>query len=317
MSTTLPLARYRFTFRMVEPLRLPEYAGSLLRGQFGAALRKLACMTGEPDCSACPLLATCPYPAIFETPAPEHHAMQRFSKVPNPYVIEPPAFGERLIDRGEALQFSMVLIGHAAAQLPLVSLALQRALEGGLGRERSRGRLEAIEMQDGAAGQTTFIPLWQHGDARIAAHAATLALPESGGIDSITLQLRTPLRLQQQGRPIRPEALSPRKLLADLLRRASLLFEFHAGETRLVRDVSELVREAEALRQRSALHWQDWSRFSSRQQREMTLGGVLGEWTLEGDLSRLFPWLWLGQWLHVGKNATMGMGRYEIQTPCQ
>ena len=79
----------------------------------------------------------------------------------------------------------------------------------------------------------------------------------------------------------------------------------------------ELVREAEALRQRSALHWQDWSRFSSRQQREMTLGGVLGEWTLEGDLSRLFPWLWLGQWLHVGKNATMGMGRYEIQTPCQ
>ena len=43
----------------------------------------------------------------------------------------------------------------------------------------------------------------------------------------------------------------------------------------------------------------------------------MGEWTLEGDLSRLFPWLWLGQWLHVGKNATMGMGRYEIQTPCQ
>ena len=31
MSMTLPLARYRFTFRMAEPLRLPEYAGSLLR----------------------------------------------------------------------------------------------------------------------------------------------------------------------------------------------------------------------------------------------------------------------------------------------
>ena len=27
----------------------------------------------------------------------------------------------------------------------------------------------------------------------------------------------------------------------------------------------------------------------------------------------LLPWLWLGQWLHVGKNATMGMGGYALQ----
>jgi hypothetical protein len=44
----------------------------------------------------------------------------------------------------------------------------------------------------------------------------------------------------------------------------------------------------------------------------MTLGGVVGTWTLRGDLAPLLPWLWLGQWLHAGKNATMGMGRYTL-----
>ena len=40
--------------------------------------------------------------------------------------------------------------------------------------------------------------------------------------------------------------------------------------------------------------------------------GVVGEWQLEGDCAPLLPWLWLGQWLHVGKNATMGMGQYRL-----
>jgi CRISPR/Cas system endoribonuclease Cas6 (RAMP superfamily) len=47
----------------------------------------------------------------------------------------------------------------------------------------------------------------------------------------------------------------------------------------------------------------------------MTLGGVMGHWTLHGSaeaLAALWPWLWLGQWLHVGKNATMGMGGYAL-----
>jgi len=60
------------------------------------------------------------------------------------------------------------------------------------------------------------------------------------------------------------------------------------------------------------LQWKDWTRFSSRQDQEMTLGGVIGEWTLSGDLEELLPWFWLGQWLHVGKNATMGMGKYSL-----
>ena len=310
----LPLARYRFTFRMRAPLRLPDYAGSLLRGQFGASLRRVACMTGEPTCDGCPLRTTCPYPAIFEAPAPAEHTMQNFSHVPNPYVIEPPPFGTRHVEAGGALQFCVVLVGRAVTQLPLVSFALQRAVEGGLGRERAAGALETIEWEEVSVdGPVAFVPVWQAGDAAIAAHEARLPLPTPiSPALRFTVAIHTPMRLQQQGHPVRPHALTPRKLVADLLRRITLLAEFHADRAGLVPDVHALVRHADSLAHQPALRWQDWSRYSSRQQQEMTLGGVVGAWTLEGDLAPLLPWLWLGQWLHVGKNATMGMGGYHL-----
>ena len=69
-TTPLPIARYRFSARVVDALALPPYAGSLLRGQFGAALRHLACMTRQPSCIGCPLRDTCPYPRIFEANRP-------------------------------------------------------------------------------------------------------------------------------------------------------------------------------------------------------------------------------------------------------
>ena len=319
--TPLPLGRYRFTFRMHAPLRLPDYAGSLLRGQFGAALRRLACMTGEPTCANCPLRATCPYPAIFEAPVPHTHAMQQFSHVPNPYVVEPPALGTRLIDEGGTLQFGIVLFGRAVQQLPLVSFAMQRAVEGGVGRERVPGALERIEWQDTSMPAADscaifpFVPIWQAGDDAIAAHEAWAGLPVAdmrSAPERLTLSICSPMRLQHQGKPLRPPALTPRKLVADLLRRITLLAEFHAGIPDFVKDAHALVRHAEGLTHQPALRWQDWSRYSSRQKQEMTLGGVMGSWTLEGDLAPLYPWLWLGQWLHVGKNATMGMGGYSL-----
>lgn len=319
MSQTLPLARYRYTFRMREPLSLPDYAGSLLRGQFGASLRRVSCMTGEPRCEGCPLRTTCPYAVVFEAPAPAEHGMQRFSRIPNPYVIEPPALGSTAIARNELLVFNLVLFGRALDHLPIISFAMQRAIEQGLGTERARSVMERIDVQQAdeldAAGAPVWAAVWHRGDAQLAAHTTTRPIVAPIGHPSpteIRLNLLTPLRLQQQGQPIRPHALTPRKLVADLLRRITLMAEFHAGQPEIVPDVHDLVRHAEALDHRHDLRWHDWSRYSSRQQREMTLGGALGNWALSGKLEPLLPWLHLGQWLHVGKNATLGLGAYQI-----
>jgi CRISPR-associated endoribonuclease Cas6 len=137
-------------------------------------------------------------------------------------------------------------------------------------------------------------------------------MPELPQTDEIRLVITTPLRLQNQGHPISPEHLKPRTLFTALLRRTSLLFELHAGMSPVGADASRLAAAAERVADERRLRWKDWTRFSSRQKQEMTLGGVVGEWRLAGEFGDLLPWLWLGQWLHVGKNASMGMGKYSL-----
>lgn len=309
ISPELPLARYRFTFRARDDVRLPEYAGSLLRGQFGASLRKTVCVTGAKQCTGCLLYRTCAYPAIFETPAPETHALQKFSRVPNPYVIEPPPFGTREVPAGQSDSFNIVLFGRALAQLPLVIFAFQRALAGGLGKERAIAALEMVEWER----DYSYEQVWDAESGSLREHAPGLAVPAFASTGEATLHITTPMRLQRQGRPLRAHELAPRTLVTALLRRISLLFELHAGQPGVINDPRALAMRAESLEDDRALRWVDWTRYSSRQRQTMTLGGVVGTWSLRGDVAPLLPWLWLGQWLHVGKEAVMGMGGYRLE----
>ena len=67
-----------------------------------------------------------------------------------------------------------------------------------------------------------------------------------------------------------------------------------------------------SVRSRPALRWYDWQRYSNRQQQSMHLGGAIGDWHL-GDLAPEHARaLHIGQWLHLGKNTTFGLGRYTL-----
>ena len=321
LAAPLPIARYRFRARVLDPLALPQYAGSLLRGQFGAALRHLACMTRQSTCAGCPLQATCPYTRIFEAPAPQTHQLQRFSAIPNAYVVEPPppplergaSSAERSLQPGQELVFHMVLVGHALEQLPLVIVAWQRALARGLGKGRSRLELEEVCWID-AAGPAQ--PVWSAEQPHLQVHAAALHIPAMPvDAQAMHLHIHTPLRLQRQGQPLPPRQLNARTLISAVARRVALVLEFHAQQCDWGAQVPGAVAQADQLSDHRALAWFDWTRYSSRQQQEMALGGVVGQWRLHGPsevLARLWPWLHLGQWLHVGKNATMGMGGYHL-----
>ncbi|PIY28227.1 MAG: hypothetical protein CO105_02970 [Comamonadaceae bacterium CG_4_9_14_3_um_filter_60_33] len=327
-NTNLPVARYRFTARVQQPLALPDYAGSLLRGQFGAALRQVACMTRQPTCPGCPLIQTCPYTRIFDAPAPPKgsHALQNFSQIPNAYVLEPPTPGARVLDADDDFEFNLVLVGHAIEQLALIIFALQRALAQGLTRARVPTDLLRVDWVD-ATG--TAHGIWSIESPTLRDHAGVLALPQSGdGANatptptptktapaSLRLHIHTPMRLQSQGKPLGVGQLTPHALIATLARRVSLMTTFHAGQTGRDEAAKHITHLSSGLTDSQDLRWFDWTRYSSRQQQEMTLGGVLGTWTLHGsapDLAEIYPWLWLGQWLHIGKNASMGLGGYTL-----
>ena len=310
----LPVARYRFTATARADVLLPHYAGSLLRGIFGAALRRTACMTGMAQCTPCPLNETCLYTAIFEAPQRPTSLRQQFAQVANPYVIEPPLPGKRRLARGESVTFHMVLIGQDALdKLPLILYAWQRALTHGVGPERAPMSLEVVEW----VSEEQTVPIWFNGDAQAAQHTPGLHVPDflrHPPVRQISLHIDTPLRLQHNGRPLFPDALNVRALLLAAARRVTLMQDLYlATPIPNLPSVADLLAALPSIDEdHSHLRWLDWTRYSSRQRQEMTLGGVVGEWRLNGNVAVAWPLLWLCQWLHIGKNATMGMGSYRV-----
>lgn len=306
MNFHLPVARYRLQCEAVTDLHLPDYSGSTLRGVFGHALRRLVCITSAPRCESCAHYRGCLFPGIFKPPAPPGHPLQKFTELPAPYVIEPLPWDTHFIAAGERFAFHMVLIGRAVAQLHLVILAWQRALARGLGAGDGRAKLLALHHVLPAAETC----VWTADAPRIVQHTPRLPDPPLAP-DTVELECLTPLRLQHQGEPLRPENIRAERLLVGLVKRAGLLVESHGGAAPAI-DYADLARRARQVLEARRLSWRDWTRRSGTQNRHMKLGGVVGRWQLSGDLAPFWPFLYAGQWLHVGKNATFGLGHYRL-----
>ena len=127
---------------------------------------------------------------------------------------------------------------------------------------------------------------------------------------TITIFLRTPLRIRFDGQIT--DNLEFHILLRNLLRRISSLSYFHCGK-KLDVDFRGLIGKSRAVRQTASdIRWYDWKRYSTRQESWMTLGGIIGSVLYEGDMSDFMPLLRLGEYIHVGKGTSFGLGKYEI-----
>lgn len=305
-DTVLPIARLHLTARAEAPLQLPPYAGSMLRGALGHALMALSPLP-HPDGKPCALHATCPYCQIFISPPLPPHRLQKFSQMPHPFMVEPPP-GGNVLAAGQTFEFALVLIGNALTHASTLIQAFARALNTGLGHEHARCTLLSVHHE------ATGTPLWPASGAITLAPMTLPAAPSL--VDRATLRFTTPLRLQNQGKPVRTvQRLDARTLLVTLARRYQLLLDAHLGADSPQQDFARLSALASAIDLLPIdLRWFDWGRYSQRQEREMRLGGFVGTLQLRGGLAAFGPLLWLGQWLHVGKNASFGLGRYTLET---
>ena len=101
--------------------------------------------------------------------------------------------------------------------------------------------------------------------------------------------------------------------MSHLLRRVNLMLDLHLDIRPAPFDARALLALADGLAwDGCGLQWHDQRRYSARQEQELPQGGVLGRWVWTGAVAPLLPWLLLGQWLHVGKGATAGLGRYRV-----
>jgi len=307
---TFPLARYEFNIRVTRAFEQQDYAGSMLRGLFGHALKNICCVTRQSQCRQCERYRQCLYTTIFETPPPEEgHRLQNFSQIPSPYVIEPPKWGKRTYKKNDIFSFNMILTGQALHNLPLVIFTWQEALKQGIAKQKGSGIVESVYLCQTSDNKQC---IFNEAQEELLEHDPLLALPEFKLVDKLALNFISPLRIQKQGKILNETNLSVKALLIPLAKRLSLVNEFHNNIQLLdnFRDVSQWTEQVSMIEE---LSWLDWSRYSNRQHQKMKLGGLIGTITLAGNLSPFYPLLYLGQWLHIGKNTSFGLGRYELE----
>jgi len=285
---------------------LPSFKGATFRGGFGYTLKRICCVMEESSCNDCMLRTKCIYCLFFETKNNKEHNFLGFLEPPRPFALELPVDEKRVYQQGETLEINILIFGNQVQFLPYIVLTFSELGRKGLGRTRVKYDLLSVET---IYGETIYD-----------AHTKTFCSRESTvklsfdenieRIKEVKIKFLTPTRIKTEGRYTKD--LSFATLTKAILRRLAALFLFYA-DRKLDCAFEEIIKEAERVSTKSSsLRWVDVERFSTRQKARMKLGGVVGEVVYQGELTKFYPILKVGEYIHVGKNTTFGLGKYEI-----
>jgi len=308
-----------FEFNLIanEKLYLPEYKGSTLRGGFGNMFRRVVCTVSGQGCQICILNQTCPYAYVFETPNIKSLDIKHFAdNYPHPFIIEPPLTQQKEYSAGEELVFRLILIGKSISFLPYFIYTYDQLGHVGIGKGRGKYSLTSVYAVEDLSKNCTEqvydnknqvlngnFTIWDL--KKIETH-----LPGNKS-NEIHIDILTPLRIVSKKKLV--ERLSFEIFIRNLMRRISLLGKIHCnGDWDL--DYHSIIQHAknDVTVCRHQTQWCDWERYSSRQKTKMKLGGIMGRITFQGNIQPFLPLIYLGQFVHVGKNTTFGLGKYQF-----
>lgn len=305
------IVRYRLALEALDDLYFPAYSGSTWRGLLGYGLRRAVCVTHQPRCDGCLLAGTCIYSTLFESPAPGETARRRFTSIPHPFVLALDGPGPRQVLSGQLVSVGVNLVGEANNAMPYLIHALNLSGQRGVGAAQGRFRVASVH-QELKLGEDVWEQVYE---VKSAAYRkltiADVQIPPTP--DRIALRLITPLRIKRDGRFVGPQSFGAGDLLYHLDLRLAMLHAFYGERRKLSIPRWTDLEEPDSLLLECKLHWHEWTRYSSRQRSEMQMGGLIGHMVLNGAIaSPYWARLWMGQWCHLGKGTSMGLGRYQV-----
>ena len=317
MLENFRVATFEFILSALERIVLPPYKGSTFRGGFGSTFRKIVCTTKSQRCEDCIVKLKCPYSYIFETPPPKHtEIMRKYPHVPHPFVIEPPADDRDEYAEGDNLRFGLILVGKAIEYLPYFIFTFEELGKNGSGLERGKYRLQQVKADfEGKKGSTIYSSVEKKlKDDFPTLTVSNFRVDESKATREVKLRFLTPVRIKY--RDSYRHQMEFHVLLRNLLRRIGSLDYFHCGGKAGSIDYRALISAAKSVASvERNLSWNDWNRYSKRQQQGMNLGGFTGEISYKGDIGEFWSFLRVGELIHVGKGTTFGLGKYQISIP--
>lgn len=255
------------------------------------------------DCRDCMLAEHCAFPLLFMGKTSENGRM-----LPPPYCLVPSDTGRIFYGEGENFSFGLTLFSYAVEYLPYFAHAFILAGQHGMGKkmEQVRGTFDVehifhenrplfhkeAQRLDIPSAQRLSLPSWQ-------------PVPEAEG--DLIVHLNTPCRFKSENHL--SETLPFRQLLQLIVRRIRTLWMLD-GERVILPELPAMLDEANAVQNvETRLFWKDWTRYSSRQNVSMQLGGIQGSVRYRGRLAAFLPFLALAQELNIGKQISFGLGQ--------
>ncbi len=308
----IKFARFKFNLRAMDFLPLPKYWGQVFENAIRHSFRKATCSRQGTDCADCGEREKCAYLYIFETSLPSETVKDRkYLNPPHPFIMSPPLDRKRSHDPGEIITFEITLIGRAVEHLKDFIGTFEKMGRAGLGPEKARFRIENVEglKKDGNRA-VIYIPDEEAKlkDFEILSGKDLAGSFPSGKIECLEIEFLTPIQVKFN--PRQKSNLYFYTFATHLLTRLDMLSYVYCGKE-LKADIKGLINRSHWIRTKeSNLFWVNSE--PTVEDSYYRMGGYTGSIVYEGTLEEFYPFLVLGQYLHAGKGATYGFGKYRI-----
>ncbi len=320
MLQNFRFARYRFTYTVQEPLQMPEYKGNVFRSRFGYLLRDITCIGGEAACmTKCQFPDRCVYSKCFETPVPDDSPMLRGQPfAPHPFILEPPRTEKLDYAPGDTFTCTLTLIGEAISLLPWMVFTFREIGKRRVGVRGKRGQCHLDKVESLPARNTQSVQTIYTAETEMLTGEGLIlqlddVLQDAPQVtNEIELEFLTPTSIKVNGRWT--DNLTFEHLIRNLLRRIRFLSYFHCGEDLAV-DARALIEAAKAVVDVFDFCWIRADRYSYRTEKSVPMGGFIGKVRFTGVVEPFRPFIYLGEYLHIGHHTAFGHGQYRITPP--
>lgn len=291
--------KYFFRLKLEKEIRFGVHPLFLLRSILGNELKKMCCIFQKENksCLNCQINQTCAYASIFETVL--NATDNKKVHTSHPFIIYTPQEPGKTYS---FIDFDLTLLGRAINFFPYIFQAFNNGGQNGLFKERIRYKIESLTCDSisiytsGSLNLPSTVKSWEF----IPASHDTLD-------QKCRIRLLTPFKYLPDNKMV--SSFSFAAVLNSAFRRQRILASFF-GENSLERDF-QLPALNKTEMNNSA--WQDYNRYSARQQSDMQMGGFLGELNVSGEFSADELQILRGAELfNIGKSVSFGLGKIAV-----
>lgn len=295
--------KLQFKIRFLEEGYVPQDKVSAIRGGIGEMLLRMNCI-GRRDCENCSFRNECIVqriyyhkPAIVPDFVTEKGNMGYLFECDNAY---------KYVEKGTVMEFSMLLLGDNIVNFSSILQAVYQFGMYGIGREGISFEIISI------VNHRNESILYENNVRMDLLYPDYISdyiqkrIREEGISDRYSLRFETPWSQKYQGKFI--HKISSEPFVDAVYRRCYLA---HCMEGIPMNRAHPFRNQMHITKQKS---WTDGIlRYSSTHEEKIALKGIAGKAVLEDVSEEFLPYLFAAELLHIGKNTSMGFGKYTVK----